>query len=61
MRFLLIALIVAALGAAPFAMLRRPWALRIWEKVKLLVVAYVIVIIVSSVYWLITRWDAIYG
>ncbi len=61
MRFLIIGLVIAGLGVAPFVMLRRSWALRVWEKVKLLVVAYVIVMIISAIFWLITKWDQIYG
>ena len=61
MRLLIIGLTAAALGLAPFVMLRRSWALRVWQKVKLLLVAYVIVMIISAIFWLISRWDTIYG
>ena len=61
MRLLIIALVIGAVGLTPFVMLRRSWALRVWEKVKLLLVAYVIVMIIASIFWLINRWDSIYG
>jgi hypothetical protein len=61
MRFLVLILIVGAAGLLPFVMLRRPWALRVWQRVRLLFAIYALVILVSAVVALIFRWDAIYG
>ena len=61
MRVLLLLLVVGALALAPFVAIRRPWALRIWQRVKFFVILYVLVIFASAVFWLITRWDDFYG
>ena len=61
MRFLLFLLIVAAVVTLPFVWLKRPWALRIWQRVRWFFVAYAIIILVTAIVSLIFRWDAIYG
>jgi hypothetical protein len=61
MRILLLLLIAGALVLMPFLALKKPWAVRAWRQLKLLVVAYVIAVFAIAVYWLITRWDEFYG
>ena len=61
MRVLLLLIIAGGAVLLPFVAIKRPWALRAWQRVKLIVVLYVLVIFVTAVYWLITRWDEFYG
>ena len=61
MRVLLIVLILSALAMSPFLFLRRPWALRMAHRIRLLFLLYDIVIIVSAVVSLVFRWDEVYG
>ena len=61
MRVALIVLMVAGLTLLPFVWLQRPWALRLWRKVRLLFVIYAVVILVAAIVGLIFRWDQIYG
>jgi len=61
MRVLLILLLVGGLSLMPFVMLKQPWALRIWRRIRLFFVIYAAVIVVSAIVALLFRWDAIYG
>jgi hypothetical protein len=61
MRLLLMLLILGGLALLPFVMLRQPWAVRYWRRIRLLFVIYAIVILVSAIVALVFRWDAIYG
>ena len=45
----------------PFIMMKQPWALKLWKKVRLLFVIYVAVIFFAAVFRLALNWDAIYG
>jgi hypothetical protein len=60
-RLLLILLLIGAAISLPFAFLRRPWAVKLWRRIRLLFVVYTIVIIVSALVALVFRWDAFYG
>jgi len=60
-RLLLFLLFASALAVAPFAFLRRPWAVRIWRRFRLILVIYVLVIVTSAIVSLVLRWDDIYG
>ena len=55
MRALLIALVLGGLALWPFVVLRRPWAVRIWERFRLLIVIYAIVIAAAAGGWDIGR------
>lgn len=61
MRVLLLLLLLAGLAILPFAMLRQPWALRIWRRLRMAILVYVVVIVVAAVVALVFRWDEIYG
>jgi hypothetical protein len=45
----------------PFVWLRRPWAVAIWRKAKLIAVLYALIILVSAIVRLAFNWDDIYG
>jgi hypothetical protein len=45
----------------PFVVLKRPWAVKLWAKARLLFVIYAVAVLVSALVALATRWDAIYG
>ena len=47
--------------AGPIAALRQPWAIRLWRRLKLLLVAYIVTIVIIAVVRLISNWDQIYG
>ena len=61
MKLLLFLLIAAALATAPFLMLKRPWAVRLWRRLRWFFVVYAVVVFVSAVVALYFRWDSIYG
>jgi hypothetical protein len=61
MRVLLILLLGSGLALMPFVMLKQPWALRTWGRIRIFFVVYALVILVSAIVALVFRWDAIYG
>ena len=61
MRVILFLIIVSALILAPFVAIRRPWAVRLWGRIKSMFVLYVVVIVISAAVWLVLRWDDFYG
>ena len=61
MRALVIILLVGGIALWPFVLLRRPWAMRVWERFKLVIVVYVLVVALAAIFSLIFRWDEIYG
>lgn len=61
MRVVIFLLIVGALLLAPFVALKRPWAVKTWERIKKFFYAYVVAITLIAIYWLITKWDQFYG
>ncbi len=61
MRLLLLLIIIGAITVAPFVWLRRPWAVRLWGRIKSMFYLYVVVILISATIWLVTRWDSYYG
>ena len=61
MKLLLFLLLLAALSLWPFVLLRRPWAVRLWQRVRLFLIVYVFVLVVATAMALIFRWDDIYG
>ena len=61
MRILLLLMLASGLAIAPFVMLRQPWAMTIWRRIRLVIVIYAIVILVSALVTLVFRWDQIYG
>jgi len=61
MRVLIIVLLLGGLAIVPFVYLRKPWALRIWQRIRLVVVIYVLVIVLAAVLRLLFNWEDIYG
>jgi hypothetical protein len=61
MRLLIILLLVGGLATLPFVYLKQPWAVRIWKRVRLVVVIYVLVILIAAVVRLAVNWEDIYG
>ncbi len=61
MKLLLFLLVAAALVLAPFLVLKRPWAVRLWRRVRLLLAIYVLVIIIAAALRLAVNWHDIYG
>ena len=61
MRLLLIILVLSSLATLPFLMLRQPWAVRYWSRIRLVFAIYALVILVTAIVALVFRWDAIYG
>jgi hypothetical protein len=60
-RILFLLLLVSGLALLPFVALRRPWAIKLWQRFKLVVVIYAVVVAVTAIVSLIFNWDAIYG
>ena len=60
-RVVLLILLVAGLAILPFAMLKQPWALKIWRRLRMALVVYAVVILVAAIVALVFRWDEIYG
>jgi hypothetical protein len=61
MKLLLLILIVGGGLIMPFVLLKRPWALRLWRRIRLIVFIYVLVIVLSAVVRLVFNWNDIYG
>ena len=61
MKILFLLLLVSGLAILPFVALRRPWAIKLWQRFKLLVVIYAVVVAVTAIVSLIFNWDGIYG
>jgi hypothetical protein len=60
-KILFLLLLVSGLAILPFVALRRPWAIKLWQRFKLLVVIYAVVVAVTAIVSLIFNWDGIYG
>jgi hypothetical protein len=60
-KILFLLLLVSGLALLPFVALRRPWAIRLWQRFKLVVVIYAVIVAVTAIVSLISNWDAIYG
>ena len=61
MKVFLLLLVLGGMALWPFVMLRRPWAVRLWERFKLVILVYVLVIALAAAIALIFRWDEFYG
>lgn len=57
----MVVLVLGGLALWPFVMLKRPWALRLWDRFKFFIVLYVAVVIVGALVALVFRWDSFYG
>jgi len=61
LRVLLLITLALLVFAGPFAALRQPWAVKLWRRLRLLLVVYVFVLVVVTIVGLLFRWDEIYG
>ena len=60
-KLLFILTLIGAVGLLPFVAIRRPWAVRLWQRFKLIIAIYAIVILVAAIVRLVFNWDDIYG
>jgi hypothetical protein len=60
-KLLLLIGLVGAIGLAPFVVIKRPWAVRVWRQIKLFVVVYIIVVLLAGILRLVFNWEDIYG
>jgi hypothetical protein len=60
-KILFLLLLISGLAILPFVALKRPWAIKLWLRFKLVVVIYAVIIVVSAIVGLVFRWDSIYG
>lgn len=61
MRFFVLLLLAGGAATLPFLLLRQPWAVRLWRKVRFLAVLYAVVILIAAIVALVFRWDELYG
>ena len=61
MKILLLLMVVSLLALIPFVILRKPWALTIWRRLKIIIVVYAIIIATVGILRLIITWEDIYG
>jgi len=61
MKLLFLLLILGGVVVLPFTLIKAPWAVKLWRRLRLIVVIYVLVIIISAVLRLVFNWDDIYG
>jgi hypothetical protein len=60
-KILFLLLLVSGLALLPFVALRRPWAIKLWQRFKLVVEIYAVVVVVAGIVGLISDWEGIYG
>jgi len=61
MGLLILVMLLSILALLPFVWLRRPWAVAIWRRAKLIAVLYAVIILVAGIVRLINNFDDIYG
>ena len=61
MKLLLLLLVLSVVVIMPFIWLKRPWALRLWSRARLILAIYALVVLISAIVRLVFNWDAIYG
>ena len=61
LKLLFLTTVVLMLFAGPIAALRQPWAVALWRKLKVLLVAYILAIVVIALFRLALNWNDIYG
>jgi hypothetical protein len=60
-KILFLLLVVAGAAILPFVFIRRPWALRLWSRFKIVILVYALVILAVGIARLVFNWDEIYG
>jgi hypothetical protein len=61
MKLLFVAVLLGAILLGPFVALKKPWALRLWQRIRLLFYIYVLAIVISAVVLLVSHWNDFYG
>jgi len=61
LKLLFLTTVALMLFAGPIAALRQPWAVALWRKLKVLLFAYIFVIVLVAVLRLAFNWNDIYG
>jgi hypothetical protein len=61
MKTLLLLLVLGGAVVLPFVFLKQPWAVKLWRRIRLVIVIYVLVIFFSAVVRLVLNWDSFYG
>lgn len=61
MKILLLLMLLSLIGLIPFVILRKPWAVRLWRRIKFIIVVYAIIIATAGILRLIFTWEEIYG
>jgi hypothetical protein len=61
MGLIILVMVLSLVALLPFVWLRRPWALAIWGRAKLIAVLYAMIIVVAGIVRLVIGWDDIYG
>jgi hypothetical protein len=61
MKVLFAIALLLALGLWPFVLFKRPWALRLWGRIKLFLFVYVFVLVVATILRLAFGFGDIYG
>jgi glucose-6-phosphate-specific signal transduction histidine kinase len=61
MGLLILIMVLSLVVLLPFVWMRRPWAIAIWGRIKLIAVVYAVIILLSGVVRLVFDFDDIYG
>jgi hypothetical protein len=61
LKLLFLTTVALMLFAGPIAALRQPWAVALWRKLRVLLFAYIFVIVLVAVLRLAFNWNDIYG
>lgn len=61
MGILVLLMVLSVILILPFVWMRRPWAVAIWGRAKLIAVLYAAIILASGIVRLVFNWDDIYG
>jgi hypothetical protein len=61
MGILVLLMVLSVILILPFVWMRRPWAIAIWRRAKLIAVLYAAIILASGIVRLVFNWDDIYG
>ncbi len=60
-KLLLLLMLLSLVGLAPFVVLRKPWAVQFWRRIKVIIVIYAVIIATAGILRLVFAWDDIYG
>jgi hypothetical protein len=61
MGLIVLIMVLSVLALLPFVWMRRPWAVAIWRRAKLIAVLYAVIILVAGIVRLVFNFEDIYG